>query len=285
MKSLFAILLFAVSVFAQNPYVKLSGTLEGPNGLPAANEIISLTPTQMFFVAGSGTSSCGEDYIFEINGVQLVPCDTINFNNTVPTAPTNGLNVEFSTSKSGSTDSVSAAVVGDGNPAHCLSGTGTYVNCSGAGSGGGNPILENCTPDQTGNSFYTVASLTNWFAGHWEFVFNTTTYINCEVFIPTAASGATLVLDIFTNDATAGHAALFQTCDTQITTGTLQVGSLTCASAQTYTTTSTAYQRVTLTFNVQSTLVNNGMLVVKIGTSPTGTAPAANMLVFPHFIL
>lgn len=153
------------------------------------------------------------------------------------------------------------------------------------GSGGGNPVLENCSSDQTGNTFYNVNSLTNYFYGAWAFVFNTATYITCTVFIPSAQAGATLVLDIAANDSTAGHTANFQTCDQVINSGTINIGAPTCAANQTFTTTATAYNRVTLTFNVQSTLANNSILVVKIATSTTGTPPTANMLVYPHFIL
>ena len=154
-----------------------------------------------------------------------------------------------------------------------------------SGSGGGNPTLDNCTPDQTGNSFYSVTSLTNYFSAGWQFIFATATYINCTVYVPTAQTGATLVLDIAANDGTAGHTASFQTCDGVINSGTINTGALTCAAAQTFTTTSTAYNRVSLTFNVQSTLANGSLLVVKILTSTSGTAPTANMLVYPHFIL
>jgi hypothetical protein len=65
----------------------------------------------------------------------------------------------------------------------------------------------------------------------------------------------------------------------------VNVGALTCAAAQTFTTAATAYQRVTLTFNVQSTLSNGCILVVKIGTAPTGTAPTSDILIYPHFVL
>jgi hypothetical protein len=153
-----------------------------------------------------------------------------------------------------------------------------------AGSALGQQI-ENCAPDQTGNSFPRVVSLTNWFNAHWEFVTNTTTYINCEVFVRTAQTGATLVVDVFSADSTAGHTANIQTCDAVVNTGSLNVGTLTCAPAHVFTTTATAYQRVRLTFNVQSTLVNNAILVVKIATSPTGTAPTSNILIYPHFVL
>lgn len=118
---------------AQSPYVKITGTLQGPNGLPAANQIISLTPTQSFFVPNSGTNTCAYDYFLQVNGVTLMPCDIVNFNTTTPVAPTNGINVTFGTSRVSTTDSVSAAVVGDGNAGHCLSGVGTWVGCTGGG--------------------------------------------------------------------------------------------------------------------------------------------------------
>ena len=220
-------------------------------------------------------------YGIEVNGTLLTTGDTINFNNSTPAAPANGRNVVFATSNSSGTDSVSASLVGDGNASHFLNGIGTYT----ASGGGGNPVLENCTPDQTGNSFPTVVSLTNWFNAHWEFIYNTTTYINCEVYVSTAQTGATLVVDVFSADSTAGHTANIQTCDAVITTGSLNVGALSCASAQTFTTTSSAYHRVTLTFNVQSTLSDGCILAVKIGTAPTGTAPTSDILIYPHFVL
>jgi hypothetical protein len=163
--------------------------------------------------------------------------------------------------------------------------TGSAWVCANSASGGGNPTLDNCTPDETGNSFYSVTSLSNYFYAAWQFIFNTATYMNCTVFVPAAQSGATIVLDIAANDATAGHTASFQTCDSVINSGTINAGSMTCAAAQTFTTTSTAYNRVSLTFNVQSTLANGSMLVLKILTSTSGTAPTANMLVYPHFVL
>jgi len=157
--------------------------------------------------------------------------------------------------------------------------------CATPSAGGGNPTLDNCTPDETGNSFYSVTSLSNYFSAAWQFIFNTATYINCTVYVPAAQTGATIVLDIAANDATAGHTASFQTCDGVINSGTINTGSLSCAAAQTFTTTSTAYNRVSLTFSVQSTLGNGSLLVLKILTSTSGTAPTANMLVYPHFVL
>jgi hypothetical protein len=160
------------------------------------------------------------------------------------------------------------------------------ITKSSSGSGGGNPTLDNCTPDQTGNSFYNVTSLTNYFYAGWAFVPGNASYFNCTIYVPTAQTGATIALDIVTSDAVAGHTATFQTCDGVINSGTINLGSaLTCASSQTFTTTTTAYNRVTLTFNVQSTLANGSILVIKIATATSGTAPTANMLVYPHFVL
>jgi hypothetical protein len=166
--------------------------------------------------------------------------------------------------------------------------TARITKASSGGSGGGNPSLDNCTPDQTGNSFYslTTPALTNYFYASWEFIPGSASYFNCTVYIPTAQTGATIALDIVSSDATAGHTATFQTCDAVVNSGTINLGSaLTCASSQTFTTTTTAYNRVTLTFNVQSTLANGSILVIKIATATSGTQPAANMLVYPHFIL
>ncbi|HEY6022338.1 MAG TPA: hypothetical protein VIY48_21510, partial [Candidatus Paceibacterota bacterium] len=146
--------------------------------------------------------------------------------------------------------------------------------------------LENCTSDQTGNSFYTVASLTNWFDAHWEFTKNANSYMTCMVRVPNNVAttpNAAFVLELAADDGTAGHTANFQTCDTAITsTGSLNVGALSCAANQPYTTTTTAYQRSTLSYNVQSTIAANYILAVKIATSTTGTAPSNNMLLWPY---
>lgn len=126
-------LLIVSRAHCQSPYVTLTGTLQGPNGLPAANQIISMTPTQQFFVAGSGGSNCA-GYSLEINGVVLTCGDTVDFNNTNPVAPPNGLNIQWNKFSSTGIDYVSAALVGDGNAAHCLNGTGAWSACSGGTS-------------------------------------------------------------------------------------------------------------------------------------------------------
>lgn len=166
------------------------------------------------------------------------------------------------------------------------------INLQAVGGGGGGSTvttyvpLDNCVPDQTGNSFYNVAALTNWFAGHWEFSTNTTTYMNCMVRIPhpvASPANASIVLEVAANDATAGHTANFQACDKIITSAaSFNVAAPSCASNQAFTTTTTAYGRSTLTYAVQSTVAADNLLVVKVATAPTGTQPGANMLVYPY---
>lgn len=124
---------------AQSPYVTVDGQLQGPNGLPVANGIISLEPTQVFFVAGSGGYRTCYGYVLQINGTQLVCGDTVDFNATTPAAPTNGYPIQFSTSNSLGVDYVSLALVGNGNAADCLVGTGVFVTCPGGGGGGSTP--------------------------------------------------------------------------------------------------------------------------------------------------
>lgn len=144
--------------------------------------------------------------------------------------------------------------------------------------------LENGISDSTGFSFYNVTALTNWICAHWEFTAGQNSYVNYSVRIPDNVAGtpnASLVLDIFANDGTSGHTANFQTSDGLVTTN-LNIGILGSAAAQTYTTTSSAYGKVTLTFAVQSTATAGDTLAVKVATTTTGTAPSSNMIVIPY---
>jgi ABC-type taurine transport system substrate-binding protein len=114
--------------------------------------------------------------------------------------------------------------------------------------------------------------------------------IYCDVMIPNtyaAGSAAQVLVYVASNDATAGHTANFQSSDVAVaaTSGNLQVGTLTSSSALPYTTTSTAYQQVLLTFAVNSSLAAGEKLIVKIGTAGTGTPPANNMIVYPYLQL
>src|ERR1019366_538945 len=71
----------------------------------------------------------GGFYNLQIGGTGLTSGDTVNFNNTTPAAPLNGLNVQFASNTAGGLDSVSAAVVGDGLSTDCLLGIGSFGPC------------------------------------------------------------------------------------------------------------------------------------------------------------
>jgi hypothetical protein len=146
------ILFLITTALAQSPYTSITGQIKGPNGLPLANNTITFTPTQSFFVAGSGPAC--NSYVLEVNAIMLTCGDTVNFNATLPAAPTNGLNVQWQSSTLLGTDSVSAAIVGDGNSAHFLNGTGAWSTPGGGGGGGtvtsvtvtGDGTVESSTP-------------------------------------------------------------------------------------------------------------------------------------------
>lgn len=159
----------------------------------------------------------------------------------------------------------------------------TAASPCGSGSGGGTSSgpfpLENCTTDQTGATFPTVATLTNYFFAHWEFAFNPAgfpIYLDCTVRMPhtlPATGAAKLVLGpLAANDATANHSMTFATCDILVG-ATVNVGSLTCAPTQTFLTTTTAYAPATLTFAVQATPAADAVLVVQVkATAESGLA-------------
>ena len=63
---------YALTASAQAPYVTLTGTIQGPNGLPLTNNVISFKPTQMFFVPGTNTTQQVGN-IFG-NGAPTNPC-------------------------------------------------------------------------------------------------------------------------------------------------------------------------------------------------------------------
>ena len=47
-----ALIILAITITAHGQYVTLIGKLQGANGLPAANDIISFTPSQTFYISG-----------------------------------------------------------------------------------------------------------------------------------------------------------------------------------------------------------------------------------------
>jgi hypothetical protein len=147
--------------------------------------------------------------------------------------------------------------------------------------------LENCVPDSTGNIFWTTAALTAYNLGHWELVKNTAVDLNCTIRIPhnvATVPSANIVLDMAANDGTASHTDAINTADAVVTaTASINPASLSSASAQNYTTTSTAYSRVTLTFAVQSTVIADNILIVDIHQAASNSV-TNNLLIFGAYL-
>lgn len=61
---LLAMIVSSTWATAQSPNVTLQGIFQGPNGLPAANNVLTFTPSQTFFVAGEGANPGNAVYIF-----------------------------------------------------------------------------------------------------------------------------------------------------------------------------------------------------------------------------
>lgn len=149
-----ALILLSISSLSSSQTINTYGPLNLPNtwhnpsGSPAAvqtfqdgvifsnitGSVQCLQVSSSGLVSGTG-SGCGGSsvvYTLQVNGTSLSAGDTVNLNATTPAAPSNGYAITFATSKSGTTDSVSAAIVGDGNSAHCLLGTGVFSTCGSA---------------------------------------------------------------------------------------------------------------------------------------------------------
>lgn len=171
---------------------------------------------------------------------------------------------------------------------------GPYVWTSGGAGGGGGVAttqgpyaLMNCAPDLTGNSFYTVTSLSSMFFGHWEFVYNGSfpTYINCTLKLPHLIPVGTpkLVLDsLSSSESVAGHTMTFATCDVLVTTS-IATPTPVCAPTQTFTTAATAYAPVVLTFNLQSTPTADSLLIVQVKATAEASL-IANVLMGGAFL-
>ena len=133
----------------QNAYADASGAVNpGVYYVNDNTNALSTNPTN----CGPGGGTFGYLCVWNAGSGQLVPLTTTsgtaytnvtvnggsnlataNFNGSTPAAGTNGFNVTFQNSGA----NISAEVVGDGNAAHCLIGTGTFATCP--GSGGGSP--------------------------------------------------------------------------------------------------------------------------------------------------
>ena len=171
-------------------------------------------------------------------------------------------------------------VVYDGTNFQLL-GSGSPIS----GGGGANKVqFDQCTAGQTanaGNSFWTVFAFTNWDAGHWEFVLNTNADVWCSVRVPSNKSGTMqIIVDLSSADTTSGHTATFNTADVCTSSLNPQVGALTAAATQNYSSTTTAFSNTELTFNVQSTCAIDQILVVKIHQA-SGGANTSNIFMQP----
>jgi hypothetical protein len=88
------------------------------------------------------------------------------------------------------------------------------------------------------------------------------------------------LLELFSADTSGTATATLQTADAIVNTGTMNTSAFTAAPTQTYTSTTTAYSRTTLAFNVQSTLVANGILLIRVTASSIGTS--SNLYMLPY---
>jgi hypothetical protein len=144
--------------------------------------------------------------------------------------------------------------------------TGTVLTSSGGGSGTKSYPIQLLNPRAStlaGNSFFTVLALTDWDAGHWEFVKDVDGKIYGQVRVPPGyASGGVIRLAIAAN-ATSGV--------TRLGVGTKAVAdgeslnpTLTDETKQDITVPGTAYLRKDVTFTLTETLAENDVLIVEI---------------------
>jgi hypothetical protein len=117
-----------------------------------------------------------------------------------------------------------------------------------------------------GNSFWTVAALTDYDAGHWEFVKDVDGKVYGHIAIPAELAGtpsAKIVL-ITAYNATTGISRWVVGTAPAADGATLNPGSLTDETAQDITVPGTAYFRKDVTFTLTTPPVANGMLIVEI---------------------
>jgi hypothetical protein len=138
----------------------------------------------------------------------------------------------------------------------------------------------------SGNSFFTVLGLTDWDAGHWEFVKDVDGKIYGLVRVsPGYVSGGTIRLAIAAN-ATSGVTRLIVATKAVADGESFDPGSLTDETAQDITVPATAYLRKDVTFTLTETLAANDLLIVEIfhnGDSANGGGNdtlAVNTLLF-----
>ena len=115
-----------------------------------------------------------------------------------------------------------------------------------------------------GNSFFSVLALTDWDAGHWEFVKDVDGKIYGVVKVPPDyLSGGAIKMSIAAN-ATTGVTRLVVGSKAVADGETLNPGSLTDETAQDITVPGTAYFRKVVSFTLTETLAASDLLIVEI---------------------
>jgi hypothetical protein len=115
-----------------------------------------------------------------------------------------------------------------------------------------------------GNAFYSVLGLTDWDAGHWEFVKDVDGKVYGVVRVPPAyASGGVIRLAIAAN-ATSGVTRLGVGTKAVADGESLNPGALTDETKQDITVPGTAYLRKDVTFTLTETLAADDLLLVEI---------------------
>jgi hypothetical protein len=272
-------------------------------GVNNANQVNgSAIPASASYLGSNGSRqlqsvSAPSVYVLDINGTGLTAGDTVNFNGSTPAAGSNYLNLTIQTSKASTTDSVSveapyATTSGYGvtelastcSGGQFSKGLSNGSNNCGTPSGGasltGVPFyLKGCTLDGTGLVTWGVTAMSSYNRGIYSWDLGSAAKkIDCYFVTPHVLPSTTpnVILIMDDNDNTANHTAAFQTCDGIIST-TVNV-SLTCASLQNFTTTTTAYAPVVLTFAIQSTIAIDSVVVVSIRfTASSGLANNVEM--------
>ena len=73
-----ALLILCTFSHAQSPYVTITGTVQGPNGLPLSNDVLSFSPTQSFWVAGSAGGGYGVTSLTCVAPLACTPTTIVN---------------------------------------------------------------------------------------------------------------------------------------------------------------------------------------------------------------
>lgn len=250
---------------------------------------------------GGGGGGGGSKSNIKINGTQSK--NITNFNSTTPAAGANTLNIPFASSASGNTTSAAVNVAITGNTSTLASFTGaatsarcvdidasgnlkaTASDCGTSSAVTGSKIaLDSCTQDTTGLVGPNVVALTNWRQSMWQYnSANAIKWIDCTFKVPhNFSANGDIVIDTYTFDSTAGHTYSFKEGDVIVST-TLDNAAPTLSAAQTCTTTTTAWAPCSLTFAIQSTLVADAQVHVRIEFSASASMAQDVLMATPKF--